>query len=245
MSAPTALITGAGTGIGLALTRCHAEAGWTVLAHCRGPAPDSELADLAARHNRIEIITADLARVDDIAALAAQVRDRPLDRLINNAGTYGKEFESMKDSLRAQSLGTLDYENIELCLQVNCLAPLRLTEMLSSSLEATDAPRVANITSTMGSTALIPTTMGGGGLYAYRISKAALNNATATLANDLAARGIVVLLIHPGVVRTQMGAPNATLSAEDSARAIMQRIDESGPDSAGKFLSFNGDVLPW
>ena len=80
--------------------------------------------------------------------------------------------------------------------------------------------------------------------YAYRASKAALNMVSAQLACDLGAA------LHGGVaasglVQTDMGGPMAPLTSVQSAGAMIRVIDSLVPADNGKFLSFDGSVLPW
>ena len=239
-----ALITGAAGGIGSELTRLFASDGYHVLAHCRNRGRAGPLTELA-KALPVEIVIADLLQPEDVDQLAATVGDAPLELLINNAATYGKAFASMEEAIAAQSLGTLDFENLQRCLQVNFLSPLQLIERLLPNLKAGAPSTVVNISTTLGSTTLVPDTMGGGGLYAYRTTKAALNNASASMANDLAPHNVSVLILHPGLVRTRMGHPQADLSATDSATALKALIDAGGPAQSGKYLSYTGEELPW
>jgi len=242
---PLALITGAAGGLGLEFVRQYSQAGYRVIAHCRNEPAATALKEVAAEYPAVCIVEAELQKPADVTKLAAAVGEQPLDLLINNAGTYGKTFTSIPAAMAAQSLGSLDFDNLQICLQVNFLAPLRLCEALLSNLLAGEGKTIANLSTTLGSNTLIPTTLGGGGLYAYRSSKAALNNATATLAHDLRDKGIKVLLLHPGIVRTRMGAPNADLAAADSVTALRGLIDSAGESMSGKFLAYTGEEVPW
>jgi NAD(P)-dependent dehydrogenase (short-subunit alcohol dehydrogenase family) len=91
-----------------------------------------------------------------------------------------------------------------------------------------------------------------GGLYGYRISKAAANMAGINLAHDLRSRGIAVVCLHPGSVRTQMTAglaDQATVGAlvepAVAARGLIARIDELTLETSGTFRHANGETLPW
>ena len=84
-----------------------------------------------------------------------------------------------------------------------------------------------------------------GGSYGYRMSKAALNAAGASLAIDLRPRGISVAILHPGYVRTEMTGNAGLIDADESVSGLLKRIDELTPDNSGSFWHSNGDVLPW
>jgi NAD(P)-dependent dehydrogenase (short-subunit alcohol dehydrogenase family) len=84
-----------------------------------------------------------------------------------------------------------------------------------------------------------------GGMYGYRMSKAALNMAGASLAKDLAGQGVSVVLLHPGYVRTDMTSGNGNITPDEAARGMIQRIDALTPADSGAFYHQNGERLPW
>lgn len=122
---------------------------------------------------------------------------------------------------------------------VNAIAPLRVTRALLGNL--TSGSKVALITSRMGSIA----DNDSGGYYGYRMSKAALNAAGKSLANDLQGPGIAVAILHPGMVATRMIGFNSDVSPAQAAAGIAARIDELTLENSGTFWHANGDVLPW
>jgi NAD(P)-dependent dehydrogenase (short-subunit alcohol dehydrogenase family) len=66
-----------------------------------------------------------------------------------------------------------------------------------------------------------------------------------SLVFDPAARGVVVLLLSPGWVRTDMGGPGATTAVGDSVAALMRLVDSATPDQSGLFLDRRGRPIPW
>ena len=221
----TALITGAAGGIGRELARQLAERGTTVIAACR-----KNSANLAELPVRVEE-GIDIATDAGCAALAARLVGVPLDLVIHNAGVLTEE-----------SLGSLDADaaaRIRLQFEVNALAPLRLTAMLAPQLAR--GARLVLITSRMGSIADNTS----GGYYGYRMSKAALNAAGRSLAHDLAPRGVMVAMLHPGFVQTPMTGGRGDVDAATAARNLLARIDEMTPARSGSFLHANGSSLPW
>ena len=76
------------------------------------------------------------------------------------------------------------------------------------------------------------------------MSKAAVNAGGVSLARDLAGRGIAVLLLHPGMVATDMTGREGIPPAQSAAMLITQ-IDRLGLADSGSFHHANGDVLPW
>ena len=216
------LVTGANRGIGLELCRAFQARGDTVIAVCR--TASRELAALGVR------TVADVNVTDEgaIDSLVRALEGTSIDVLVHNAGI-----------LRAEALGTINYGTLREQFETNALAPLRLTERLLPLI----APggKIALMTSRMGSIA----DNSSGSMYGYRMSKAALNMAGASLAHDLAPRGIAVVILHPGYVRTEMTSGHGSVEPRDAARQLAARIDELTLATSGRFLHANGEVLPW
>jgi NAD(P)-dependent dehydrogenase (short-subunit alcohol dehydrogenase family) len=84
-----------------------------------------------------------------------------------------------------------------------------------------------------------------GGRYGYRMSKAAVNVAGVSLAHDLKARRVAVVILHPGFVRTDMTGHNGLIDPPESAAGLIARIDALTLESSGSFLHMNGERLPW
>ncbi len=225
---PTVLVTGANRGLGLEFVRQYVTDGWRVHACCRAPA---EATQLNALSGDIEVHRLDVAEFAAVGALAERLDGEPLDVLVNNAGIYG----------RRQSLGAIDYEGWTEVLRTNALAPVAVTEAFLPHLERGLLKRVALVTSQMGSIA----DNSSGNYYAYRSSKAALNAAGRSLAVDLAPRGIIVLLLHPGWVRTDMGGPGGKIDPPESVTGMRRGIADAKPGDSGRFYRYNGTEIPW
>lgn len=85
----------------------------------------------------------------------------------------------------------------------------------------------------------------GTGCYAYRMSKVALNMATKLMSGELKDDKIVCIVLHPGWVQTDMGGPNGTLDTETSCSKMVQTIFGLNESSQGKFIQYDGKLLPW
>lgn len=218
----TALVTGANRGIGLELCRQLKERGDTVIAAAR-----SAGADLEALGVRVET-GLDVTSDEAVDRLRQRLDGVQIDLLINNAGI-----------LRDDQLEHLSFDQIREQFEVNSLGPLRVTAALLERLAP--AAKVAMITSRMGSIADNTS----GGRYGYRMSKAALNSASVSLARDLRARGIAVAILHPGFVRTDMTGHAGNIEPSESARGLLARIDALTLESSGTFWHVNGESLPW
>lgn len=215
------VITGANRGIGLELARHYHREGWQVTGICRESSP--ELEAVAQVIDRIDVTSA-----EEVKRLTMALQGKDIDLLINNAGL-----------LQDEVLGELDFESIRLQMEINAYAPLRVSEALLPNLS--EGSKIANITSRMGSIG----DNDSGGYYGYRASKAALNAFGRSLAIDLKGRGIAVVQLHPGYVKTRMVNFGGTISPEESAAGLAQRIAELTLENSGSFRHSNGEELPW
>ena len=67
----------------------------------------------------------------------------------------------------------------------------------------------------------------------------------AWLAHALAGRGIVVVAMHPGWARTDMGGARADLEPADSVAGMLRVAASLGPEDSGRFFDWRGNVVPW
>jgi NAD(P)-dependent dehydrogenase (short-subunit alcohol dehydrogenase family) len=215
------LVTGANRGIGLELCRQLRRRGDVVIAACRRASDGLRSLDC-----RI-VEGVEVTDEDGVARLAAGLRGERLDLLVNNAGV-----------LSVETLDDLDFERMRRQFEVNALGPLRVTRALLPNLGP--GSKVVIVTSRMGSIA----DNGSGGYYGYRMSKAAVNAAGVSLARDLAGRGITVLMLHPGMVATEMTDGNG-IPVQQSASSLIARIDALGLEQSGSFHHADGQPLPW
>lgn len=225
------VITGANRGIGLELTRQMLARGDSVIAAARHPKKAEDLESLRAKHpDRLRVLPVDVSSDKSVKALAESVTSA-VDALINNAGTSGE----------SSSLGALDFDDALDVYSVNALGPLRMTRAFLPHLHKGEGKRVLHVTSGMGSIG----DNSSGGFYGYRMSKAALNMASRSLAADLRGEGILSAVINPGWVRTDMGGPRATVTVKDSATGILAQLDALTADQSGQFLDYSGKTWEW
>jgi NAD(P)-dependent dehydrogenase (short-subunit alcohol dehydrogenase family) len=239
VDANTVLITGASRGIGLALTSEMASRGWSVLAGARHPASAHALqaAALAASPGSIDILSLDVRDDGSVqgAAEEAAAKFRSLDVLINNAGVFPEEG--------SEPLEQLPLDCFEEAFAVNVVGVARVTRLFLPLLTRSSHPRVVNISSLAGSI----TTKDDSRHYCYSASKAALNMLTRAMAAELRPRGVTVVAVTPGWVKTEMGGPQAPLTVEESAASLAATIDRLTHHDAGHFLDREGrkGVAAW
>jgi NAD(P)-dependent dehydrogenase (short-subunit alcohol dehydrogenase family) len=235
----TVLVTGANRGLGLEFVRQYAGEGWQVLAASRRGGP--ELESLAAEHpGRVRCFSLDVTDHAAVDRLAVELAGEAIDVLINNAGYLGRiPFDG--GGVRHQAFGNLDYQDWELTLRINVLAPMRMAEAFVEHVARSGERKMVAITSMLGSMGLNTT----GGLYAYRSSKAALNAVLKSLSIDLARRGVMAVALHPGWVRTAMGGSRAEIDATESVQGMRTVIAGLTPDQVGRVYAWDGSVLPY
>lgn len=240
----TVLITGANRGVGLGLAKEYAADGAEVIACCREPAKAEALKKLAASSKSVRIVPLDVADDASIASLKRALGDQPIDILINNAGINGTP--------KAQSADCVDAESWMMTMRVNALAPVLISQALRDNLRRGSEKRLVAITSVFGSTSVDYAAESAvrRERYAYRASKAALNNGMRGLARDWADEGVVVGVFDPGWVRTDMGGERAvaspkSISLEECARHLIRRIAELTPATSGSLQDYQGKELAW
>jgi len=183
--------------------------------------------------DRLSILPLDVMDEASIASAKEMVRTQTdhLDLLINNAGV----------NPRGERLGDLEAETLLHTFHVNAVGPMMVTQQFLDLLRAGERSKIVNISSQMGS--LIQKKSGGS--YSYCTSKAALNMLTRALAFDLRSEGIIVVAMHPGWVRTDMGGSHAPLSPAKSVSGMLRVIDRLRPADTGRFLTWRGRKHPW
>jgi NAD(P)-dependent dehydrogenase (short-subunit alcohol dehydrogenase family) len=225
------VITGANRGIGLELARQYLARGDSVQAGVREPDRAGALAALREPSSgRLQITACDVTHETSVRAFAATVTE-PFEVLINNAGVRS----------RPDSLEELDLDAAARTFQVNALGSLRVTHALLPMLRRSRGAKIVNISSALGSIG----NNASGGAYGYRMSKAALNMASRSLANDLREEGLIAVVISPGWVQTDMGGLDAPTSVAESATGLIGVIDRLTLQDSGGFFDFRGESLAW
>jgi NAD(P)-dependent dehydrogenase (short-subunit alcohol dehydrogenase family) len=230
-----ALVTGANKGIGFETARQLGHKAITILLGAR----DAEKGEAATARLRAENLDVRYVKIDlnDAAthAYASRYIDAEfgrLDILINNAAV-------LEDYGVPASQGTLDQWRAT--FETNVFNLIALTQTLLPLLKKSNAGRIVNLSSSMGSLKL---NIDAGHSTAYNASKAAVNMFTINLANELRESSIKVNSADPGWVRTDMGGEGALLDVESGARTsvALATLPDNGP--TGKFFHL-GHEVPW
>lgn len=240
MSYANIFITGASRGIGLEFVKQYAGLASTklIFATCRSESKSTDLKQLAAANNKIKILELEVRDYNKYEQVVSEVSKAfgsdGLNLLINNAGIHIKaDFHDAKR------------DDMMEVYEVNVVAPLLLTRALTPLLQASSKAGhktfVANISSKVGSIADNTS----GQMYAYRTSKAAMNQVSKSLSIQLKSDNIIVAPIHPGWVQTDMGGPNAPIDTKTSVENMVRTFDNITPEQAGLLLNYDGTVIPY
>jgi NAD(P)-dependent dehydrogenase (short-subunit alcohol dehydrogenase family) len=236
----TILITGATSGLGLALAQALAEKGATVLLHGRDKKRGKVSLDEIRRetgNEKLQFYCADLASLQQTSELARQVAaEQPrLDILINNAAVgFGKNSSERETS----------QDGYELRFAVNYLAPHLLVQGLLAKLKACAPARIVNVAS-VGQAPLnfedIMSERGYSGVTAYRQSKLAMIAWTFDLAAELASTGVTVNALHPASLmptKLVLEAGWSVMSTvEEGLEATMRLVADPALDGvSGKYF---------
>lgn len=221
-------ITGANRGIGLGFVQYYLTQGSEVWACYR-----SDLGGLTEiRHPHLHRVQWDVTQ-DQPTNVDGGLPGK-IDVLINNAGVYGPSANA------DQSLDAVTPAGMLKVFDVDCLGAVRVVKQLWP-LVAKAKGVIANLSSKMGSSADNTS----GGCYAYRAAKAALVIVSKSMAIDLAPKGVRVITLHPGWVRTDMTDHSGLIDVADSVGGmarVIARIDNYKP---GEFVAFDGKVIPY
>ena len=231
--AKTAIVTGANRGIGLEIARQLVAEGVRVVMGSRDPVKGEracaslKAGELAVSHP-LDVI--DTRSVRRFVGFVEKEFGAPA-ILVNNAGAYPEPREAgvvdVKTSLWRETIETNLFGAVRLCREV---VPL---------MQRVAYGRIVNISSGLGQLSKM-----GAGSPAYRVSKAALNALTATLAAEVKGQGILVNSMSPGWVRTDMGGPDAPRGVEEGAETAvwLALLPSSGP--TGLFFR-DRKPIPW
>ena len=181
------LVTGGSRGIGLAIGKRLAGAGYNVIAAARRESDELKAA-IAGSEGRLHFRACDLAVIDAIPAFAKLVREEfgAIYGLVNNAGLGTEGL-----------LATMHNSEIEALVQLNVLSPIILTKYVARQMMADGAGRIINISSIIATT-------GYNGLSVYGATKAAATGFTRSLAREVGKLGITVNAIAPGFIDTEL-----------------------------------------
>lgn len=231
----TIFISGASRGIGLELCKQLLNRDERVIAGCRDPVNAQNLITLSSQYSNLEIVELDVNDENSVKNCFEQLnqKEQGIDKLYNNAGIidWSNLLEVTEDSFSK-------------VLQTNLLGALLVLRHALPCLGRSASPWVYNMSSRLGSVELRGNTHLGGAI-AYQCSKAGLNMLTKQASIDLGPKGIKVVSITPGWVRTEMGGADAKYNVSESVTNILRVTDHLNLGHNGCFLAEDGTEIPW
>ncbi|MFQ1699501.1 SDR family NAD(P)-dependent oxidoreductase [Loktanella agnita] len=233
-----ALVSGGNKGIGLEIARQLAQSGLQVIIGCRDEArAAAALADLAGDGLEVTSISLDLLDQASISAAATQIQQDHgrLDVLVNNAGIF-----DFADGTPGQA----SIDAVRKVIEVNFIGTLAVTQAMLPLLRQSDAARIINLSSSLGSLTLNgdpASAYYANQFIGYNASKAALNMLTVQLHEELKSEGIKVNSVSPGFVKTDLTGYGTMTPAEGAALPVQYALDG---DDSGRFVEPDG-VTPW
>lgn len=205
-----------------------------MFATARSPLAAEDLNKLALSNGFVTVVPLDVSDSSSVRAMSAYLNGSTIDILINNAGVFGPARQSAVD---------MDFDGFLSTLSINTLGPLRIAHALLPNLLRAPHPKLVTVSSSLGATTSVASDS-----IAYRASKAAVHKVMQGLGADfkyLGSNGICTLTIHPGHVRTDLGGKDAPLDPLHCASKIATVIDTLTIETSGRFLSIEGEVIPW
>ena len=231
----TIFISGASRGIGHELCKQLLNRDERVIAGCRDPVNAQNLITLSSQYSNLEIVELDVNDENSVKNCFEQLNqnEQGIDKLYNNAGIidWSNLLEVTEDSFSK-------------VLQTNLLGALLVLRHALPCLGRSASPWVYNMSSRLGSVELRGNTHLGGAI-AYQCSKAGLNMLTKQASVDLGPKGIKVVSITPGWVRTEMGGADAKYNVSESVTNILRVTDHLNLGHNGCFLAEDGTEIPW
>jgi NAD(P)-dependent dehydrogenase (short-subunit alcohol dehydrogenase family) len=231
------LITGCSRGLGRALVAAFVKRGSTVFPVVRAQRVATELE--AGAPDNVHAIVADIRSPELVSRISQVLGENGgvLDVLVNNAGTRGYVFSISDDP----------GDEITALFDVHCLGALRATQSVLPFLRRSAVPLVVNITSRLGSVRRTSAGEFAGQRlsYSYRIAKAAQNMLTLCLHQELDSEGVAVCAVHPGLLLTDSGPPDAATSAEEGARRLADWILTADSSVAGTYRELDSGYSDW
>ena len=179
----------------------------------------------------------DVTDHDEIDALSQKYSDRPIDILINNAGTLGPK--GVPEAMGYQNIEHMDYDIWRDIIEVNLLSPFKVATAFHDQVAMSSMKLLIMMSSDLGSVEQ----NNFGGLYSYRASKSGLNILSKGMSIDW--KDLTVIALAPGWCKTYLGGEEAEVEPNTSVSDQQLMFESIKPEDSGKFLDRFGDEVPW
>lgn len=235
-----ALVTGANKGLGFEAARQLAQRGYVVWLGCRDEGRGVAAAKELAQDGDVRFARLDVTDAESVRAAAARVERESgvLDALVNNAAILLDD-----DALP----GAVSLDIVQKTFDVNVYGMLRVTQAFLPLVRKSDAGRIVNVSSTMGSVAMVSmpnSPLAQFPTFAYAASKTTVSAITAWLAIELAGTNIKVNAICPGYSATDMNHHRGTQHPSEGAKVVVRAATLGADGPRGTFVDAYG-VVNW
>jgi len=193
------LVTGASRGIGRQVSLALADQGCNVVLHSRDLSNTAGLAaEVASKGVEVRQVEAELASTDDVSAMLKELllNGPPIDILYNNAAIMTSYYSDWL---------SVPADDLRLSFEVNVTALIQICHTLIPGMVSRGWGRIINVTSGIADQPE---------LIAYAVSKAAVDKFVFDTVGKLEGTGVLMNLLDPGWLRTDLGGPNAPNSVE-------------------------------
>ncbi|GHJ03193.1 MULTISPECIES: SDR family oxidoreductase [Streptomyces] len=241
----TALVTGANKGIGLETARQLADAGYVVWIGSRDLDRGRAAAEALSAHGEVRVVALDVTDEDSVRSAAAEIgaAHGSLDVLVNNAAVARVEGEGPPSAV--------DLETVREDIEVNLFGPLRVTQAFLPLVKKSPEGRIVNVSTKMASLSPLadPESIQRAAqkafpIFAYPVSKTALNSLTGWLAAELADTPIKVNSVCPGVNKTDMNSDPSGSHPSEGAKVAVRAAMLGADGPTGSFFDIDGPA-PW
>ena len=249
------VVNGASRGIGLQFVKSLLQrTEGTVVACCRSPNSATALNELVESFDdpsRIVVVPLDLEDQDSIENASATIREKfdRVDVLLNVAGLLG---DAKTTPGPERSIAKLDRDWIEKTMAVNCIGPVMLSKELAPLMKTkqrskkdTEESRPISVIASLSARVGSISDNAMGGWYSYRFSKAALNQATRTMAHELKRQGTWTMALHPGTTDTDLSKPFQKNVAEGRLFPVDFTVNQLLDCIDSMTLEHSGGLYDW
>ncbi|EXJ60177.1 hypothetical protein A1O7_04329 [Cladophialophora yegresii CBS 114405] len=240
---PVYVVTGANRGLGLEFVRqITQDSSNTVIAAVRSLQGElDDLKDLASKAaGKVHVLECNTGDIGSIHAFGDAIKGplggQQIDYLLNNAGINATAEQTSLD---------MTPESLRQHIDINVMGPAETVKVLLPYLGKGSI--VLNMTSGLGSSehGVLTSVHRRPKCTTYSISKAAVNMLTVHQSEQLKDRGIKVICMDPGWVKTRMGGDGAILEPEDSIGGMLKVVHGVKNEDTGKFYTYTGEEVPW
>lgn len=225
-----ALIIGASRGLGLGLAGEHLSRGWQVTATVRSPSGELNAVRDGFGETLEIIAPVDITDREHVAGLATYLQSQWFNLLFINAGIF---------PARGEELADIPEKQLNDLFLTNAISPVLVAKQLIGNVHP--GGMIVFMSSRLGSIGANDN----GRHEHYRASKAALNSLVRSFCARRPDLDATVLVMHPGVVRTDMGGPDAPLDIETSVAGIADTIEQRWGTGGHAFVDYQNNVIPW